>query len=129
MAGSWPLGPSPTAPVSQCEDLEGQLQEGRRQEPVELAVALEILECCPESIFGRPISLENAIERRPIPGLVPGGRAQRFVDNGHPVGAEGLQHRAAVSVVPKIRCEKLLDCTLVPGAEIDRKRHRDPLYF
>jgi len=66
----------------------------------------------------RKIRLENAIQRRPIPGLVARGRAQRFVDHRNPVCAEGLCHRAAVSLVVKIRFE-------LPGPLRGRPRIRE----
>jgi hypothetical protein len=71
--------------VSDREDLGDQVQDGRPDEPVKLVEALELLECRPETMFARPIRLENAIRRRLIPGLVPRGRARRFVDGENPV--------------------------------------------
>ena len=94
----------------------------------ESRLSLWILEHCLE-MFARPIHLVYAIQRRPIPGFVPRGRAQRFVGRGKPVCGERLCHRAAVSLAPKLPLETLLDCVLIPGVEIDRERRRNPLYF
>ena len=66
--------------MSHREDLVVQLHDGRPDEPVKLVEAVEILEHRSETMFARPIRLENAIQRRLIPGLIPRGRAQRFVD-------------------------------------------------
>ena len=71
--------------MSDREDLVVQLQDGRPEEPVKLAEAVESLEYRSETMFARPIRLENAIQRRLIPGLVPRGLARRFVDGGNPV--------------------------------------------
>ena len=66
---------------------------------------------------------------RLIQGLVSRHRAQRVVGCGNPVGAEEPSDRAAVSVVPEIGCEKLLNCALIPGVQIDQERGGNPLNF
>ena len=101
--------------------------DGRKNTRLEGAA---ILERHPEIMFARAIRLENAIQRRPIPGLVPRGRAQRFVDRGIPVCAEAALSPGrsfAGAEDPSSR-----NSSIAPSSrdvEIDRERCGNPLYF
>ncbi len=111
--------------MRQCEDLEGHLHEGRQHEPVQLAVAMEILERDAETTSTCPICLENgdpAVCIDSSPGRHRYLRPQRFIDRGNPVVAEGFYQRAGMSMVPKAGCEKRVDRIFISGVEIDYPR-------
>src|SRR5262249_34962514 len=101
----------------------------RPDEPVDLGEALVTLEHRAETLFARAIRIENAIYRSLIPRLVTRCRAHRFVHNRNPVCSKRLYYRTAVPLTVQIRCEKLVDCTLIPGVEINRERRGNPFYF
>src|ERR1700682_382951 len=123
-------GPSPVAPVSNRGALIERPHESAREPEAHIFEgAIKILVHHSETTFARLILLHNAIQLRLAPGLVARSRAQRSLAHREPVRSEGLGYRAAVSLAPKSRFEKLLNCASIPGVEIDREDAGGPLHF
>lgn len=103
----------------------------RSEHPANDAVGpgLKIREGGAKVALTRPVRLENPIQRGRVQRVVVRGAAQRRIDRRHPVRAEQVRYRPAVSLASQIRGEELLDGALFCGVQLDLQRAGDPLHL